>query len=57
MEVVWIEHQKCWGWLVQRASSYVIVQYELDGIEYSEVLDPDEITEPKDMGINYESDS
>ena len=57
MELVWIEHQRCWGRLVRRAASYAIVQYELDGIEYEEVVDLDDIVDPKDMGIDYESDA
>jgi hypothetical protein len=57
MEIVWIEHQKCWGWVVTIAASYIVVQYELDGIQYEEIIDPDDAVDPKEMGIDYESDA
>lgn len=57
MEIAWVEYQKCWGWVIKRAPSYVIVKYELNGIQYEEIADPDEIIDPKEMGVDYESDS
>ena len=56
MDIVWVIDEKCWAFVVKRTSSYLIIEYEGDGLFHQEVVEPDDIMEAAEMGIDYETE-
>jgi hypothetical protein len=56
MEMVWIESERCWGKVLQRNTSYCIVKYYKDGMNYEEVIEVEDLVDLNDMGIDYEEE-
>ena len=56
MEMVWIDSERCWGKVLQRNVVYCIVMYYKDGLDHEEIFSIEDLTELKDMGIDYEED-
>ena len=56
MGLVWIESERCWGKVVKYYADFCLVKYNKDGMEYEEIIEKDDLTDVKDLGINYESD-
>lgn len=56
MGLVWIESEKCWGKVIKYYSDFSIVKYYKDGINYEEIIENEDLTDVREMGIDYESD-
>jgi hypothetical protein len=56
MNLVWIESEKCWGKVIRHHANFCIVKYHKDGIDYEEIIENDDLTDVREMGIDYESD-
>lgn len=56
MSLVWIESEKCWGKVIKYYSGFCMVQFHKDGIDHEELIENEDLTDIKEMGINYESD-
>lgn len=56
MEIVWIVPESCWGVVLSRYYGYVKVSYDTMGLHMEEIFENSEVLEPKDMGIDYETE-
>ena len=54
MEIVWVVSERCWANVITRGVGYCYVSFFKDGFYYEEMVETDDITEPEDMGIDYE---
>lgn len=54
MGLVWIESEKCWGKVIKYYLDFCVVKYHKDGIDYEEIIEKEDLTDVKEMGIDYE---
>ena len=55
--MVWIIPEKCWGTVVKRFPLFCIVEFYNDNNMHEEVFEYSELTEPSEMGIDYEDET
>lgn len=56
MELIWIDSEDCWGRVIKRYPEFCIVKYYKDGIDYEEIIENSDLTELREMGIDYETE-
>lgn len=56
MGIVWIDGEDCWGEVLKRYFGFCLVSYFKDGIFHEEFIENEELTELKELGIDYESE-
>ena len=56
MRIVWIEHEKCWGRVLQHNTHFTLVKYSNGITDAEEWLENDDLVYPEDMGIDYETE-
>ena len=54
MELVWIIEEKCWGNVIRIIPDHCLVRYQQYGHDVEEWFENDEVTDIRDMGIEYE---
>jgi len=56
MGIVWIETEGCWGEVLERHLMYSKVLFIKDGHSHEEYIENEDLTDIKELGIDYESD-
>jgi len=56
MDIVWIVPESCWGTVVSKHYGHTKVSYDNMGLHMEEIFEDEDLIEPKDMGIDYETE-
>jgi hypothetical protein len=56
MGLIWIESESCWGDIIEHYAHYSRVRFFKNGHFHEEIIENDDLTELRELGIDYESD-